>query len=251
MSVEFALRRISPEFVKALQDCGELTFDLFWESDLIDDNELWTEDKIQEDFFSDGKSYFQDFPRALMLPILSEGCEIFRSLDKSFSTNGKFVEGIHFLLAGKHHFYRHDFIVKELTSASGQTITLVNVLVGSNEIKKEAGFHVSYLTSREVEEAIKFLPKVLKDDFAVRWRTLQELDQDSAYLPPYHEDPVWDAQMIDFMKRWRQSSEEWLQQSFSERFYPEEPRQFLQDELFPFLLKACQTGCGVLVSQSY
>ncbi|HEY9824206.1 MAG TPA: hypothetical protein V6D19_02075 [Stenomitos sp.] len=250
MSVEFALWRISPEFVKALQDFGGFAFDLFWESDLIDDDDLWTEDKIQENFFSDGKSYFQDFPRDLMLPILSEGCEIFRSLDKSFSTNGKFVEGIHFLLAGKHQFHRHDFIVKEVSLLDDRTLILVNVLVGMHKVKEEAGLYVTYLTAVEVEAAARFLPRIFNDDFDMRWKMLQELDQGSEYLPPYHENPQWTQEMIDSEKRWRHSFKERLRRSFSERFHPEEPRQFLQDELLPFLLKAGQLGCGVLASRT-
>lgn len=255
MSIEFALRRISTGFLKALQDFGELTFDLFSESYLIDEDDFWTEDKIQEDFFSNDKSEFQDFPRELMLPILSEGCEIFRSLDKSLSVNGKFIEGIHFLLAGKHQFYRHNFIVKEvspvISPAIGKTITLVNALVGKHEIKNEAGFYVSYLTAIEVEEVVNSLPKILNDDFDVRWKMLQDIDRDSEYWQSYQEAPKWNAETIDFMKRFRDSFEERLRQSFSERFYPNEPRQFLQDELFPFLLKARQFGCGVLLSRAY
>jgi hypothetical protein len=255
MSMEFTLRRISPGFLKALQDFGELTFDLFWKSDLIDDDDFWTEDKIQEEFFSNGKSEFQDFPRELMLPILSEGCEIFRCLDKSFSVNGQFAEGIHFLLAGKHQFYRHDFIVKEVSPvippSNEKTITLVNALVGKHEIKHETGIYVSYLTAIEVEEAVDSLPKILNDDFDVRWKILQDLDQNSEYLPPDREDPILNAEMIASMKRYRRLFQKRLHCSFSERFHPNEPRQFLQNELFPFLLEAKQLGCGVLSSRAY
>ena len=50
MGTEFAIRRISPGLLKALQDFSKLTVDLFWKSDLIDDDDFWTEDKIQKDF---------------------------------------------------------------------------------------------------------------------------------------------------------------------------------------------------------
>ena len=104
MGTELALRRIAPGLLKALQDFGELTVDLFWKSDLIDDDNFWTEDKIQKDFFSKDNSEFKDFSRELMLSILSEGCKLSRSLDRSSSSghNGWFIEAIHFLLAGKH-----------------------------------------------------------------------------------------------------------------------------------------------------
>lgn len=252
MSIEFALRRISTELVKTLQDFGEPAFDLFWASDLIDDDDLWTEDKIQEYFFSDGKSFFQDFPRDLMLPILIEGCEISRSLDKSFSTDGAFVECIHFLLAGKRQFHQHDFIVKEVSFPDDRTLTLINVLVGMHEIKEEADFYASYLTAIEVEAVVKFLPKIFNDKFDMRWKMLQELEQGSEYFQPYHEDPQRTEEMIDSIKRWRHSCEERLHRSFSESFFhPEEPRQFIQDELFPFLVKASQLGCGVLASRAH
>ena len=257
MSTEFALRRISSGFLKALQDFGELTFDLFWESDLIDYDEFWTEDKIQTDFFSKDTCEFKDFPRELMLPILSEGCELFRSLDRRSSSghNGWFIEAIHFLLAGKHQFYRHDFISKEVSpvssSSNGKLITLVNVLVGKHEIKKEAGFYVSYLTAIEVEEAVNSLSKILNDNFDLRWKMLQDLDQDSEYFPPYQEDPKWDAEMIDSMKRYHHSLEEGLRRSFSDQFHPHEAREFLQDELVPFLAEARQGRCGILLSRAY
>jgi hypothetical protein len=251
MSVELSLRRISSELVEAFQNGGELAFDLFWASDFIDDEDVWTEGKIDEEFFSNDKSKFQDFPRALMLPILNEGCEIFRSLDRNLWTNGKFTEGIHFLLSGKHQFYRHDFTVREVTSVDNKMLTLVSVLAGRHEIKDESGLYASYLTSIEVKEAAKFLPKILDDDFDDRWRVLQELDQGSEYLPPYYEDPKWDAEIIDFNKRWRRSFEDRLQLPFSERFYPEEPRQFLRDELLPFLQAASHFGHGVISCRNY
>lgn len=252
MSTEFSLWRISPECVKALQDFGEPAFDLLWESDLVDDDDFWTENKIQEDYFSDGKSYFQDFPRDLMLTILSEGCEISRSLDKSFSVNGNFVEGIHFLLAGKRQFYRHDFIVKEVSLPDEQAfLTLANVLVGMREAKEEAGLYASYLTADEVEAAVKVLPNILNDDFDMRWKRLQEMDQGSEYLRPYHQEPWWTEEIIESIKRSRQAYKERLRRSFSESFHPEEPRQFLHDELFPFLVEASRLGCGLLASRSY
>jgi hypothetical protein len=251
MSVELSLRRISPELVKALQDFGELAFDLFWESDLVEEEDSWTEGKIDDEYFSGDKSEFQNFPRDLMLSILSEGCEIFRSLDRSLWTNGNFTEGIHFLLSGKHQFHRNDFTVREVASTDNEMIALVNVLVGKYEIKNEPGLYASYLTSIEVKEAAKFLPKVLKDDFDLRWRVLQELDQGSEYLLPYYEDPRWDAEQIDSIQQWRRSFKERLQLPFSERFYPEQPRQFLQDELLPFLEAASHFGHGVISCRGY
>jgi hypothetical protein len=252
----FELMRISPGFVKALQDFGNLALDLFWESDQIGIS--WTEDKIQEYFFSNGKSEFQDFPKDLMLSILREGCDIFNSFsfDKCFKDNLLFVESIHFLLAGKHGFYRHAFIVKEvfpvISPANEKPITLVNVLVGKHEIKNEADVNVSYLTAIEVEEAVNVFPKILNDNLELRWKMLQELDQDLEYFPPLGKDSNWSAEMIDLVKQSRRELEERLRRSFSERFgRNEDPRQFLQDVLFPFLLEARQRGCGVLLFRFY
>jgi hypothetical protein len=112
MGTEFSLKKVSPALIQAFEDFGEMGFNVFDKADLLDEDEGdWTEDRIDEFFYSDGESEFPGFPRERILPILLEGQQIDQSLDRSESFNGRFIEGVNFLLAGKRQFHFQDFII--------------------------------------------------------------------------------------------------------------------------------------------
>ena len=232
MGTEFTLKKVSPTLIQVFEEFGELGFDIFDKSDLLDEDEgCWTEDKIDEFFYSDEKMAFPALLRERILEILLEGQQIDRSDDLSESFNGRFIEGINFLLAGKRQFYQQDFVVKFISYPGnvGNSIVLVNSLVGRSKIKEKLGLYASYLKSVEVKEVTDFLPRILDDDFEMRWKALQELDDHSEYFSSHHVDPS----------------------SFSQIFDTHEVREFIQDELLPFLQKTKELGYGILSRRSY
>jgi hypothetical protein len=225
MGTEFVLKRVSPSLVQVFEEFGELGFDIFEESDLLDEDEgEWTEDKVEKFFYSGGKLEFQDFPKERTLLILSEGQTISQSSNLSVSFNGKLVGCIHALWAGKCNLYRQDFIVKEVPHPHKNTdlLVLVNALVGRVQLKNELGLYASYLTSAEVKETTDFLPRVINDDYKARWQALYRSDKNTS--PPYPEELRVNEETIYLI---------------------------IRDELLPFLVETTHLGYGILSRRSY
>jgi hypothetical protein len=225
MGTEFVLNKVSPSLIQVFEEFGELGFDVFWESDLLDENEgCWTEDKVERFFYSEGKCKFQDFPKKLILPVLSEGQTISQSLNLANSFNGKLIECIHSLWAGKRQFYRHNFIVREAPHShrNAGLLILVNALVGRVQLKNAPGLYASYLTSAEVKEATNFLPRIIDEDYEARWHTLYPSDQDTSLS--YPEELRVNKETISLI---------------------------IRDELLPFLVETIDLGYGILSRRCY
>jgi hypothetical protein len=225
MGTEFVLKRVSPSLIQVFEEYGELGFDIFEEhASLDDDEEEWTEDKVEQLIYSGGDPKFHNFPRELVLPVLQEGRAIWKSLDLSVSFNGKLIACINALWAGKCDLYRHDFIIQEVQCQSRNVdpFVLVNALVGRVQLKNELGLYASYLTPAEIKEATDFLPRIIDEDYETRWNRLYL--SDTGDVLPYPEELQVNGETIYLI---------------------------IRDELLPFLVKSAICGYGILSRRSY
>lgn len=286
MSSEFIFYRCSTQLVEAIEQFGRPAFDLFWDGDLIDENEIWTKKKIKEIFSVEERDKFDDLLGDLCLPILIEGQEASEREDGRLSINGDFIEGVHFLLAGKRQFTHCDFLTKkvllDLMRLSSGKIILVNLIKGGHKIERGDGPDATLLRSDEIEEIIDALKIILDDDFEARWKFLKEYDRDSSYGSNYEdpkwaeailatcrnyyhknrniltnvpdfEDPKWAEDLIkssrEFAGQYRERLDYRHSLSFREFFYDSnKPKRFIEQDLLPLLQNAANSDCGILTA---
>ena len=256
ISTKFIIWRISSHLIDCFAKFDKLAFDVFWLGDLFDDfNDFQA---INEVFSDEDEKSLPDILGNSFLSILQEGISLRKSYNKVMSFDGSFIEGIHFLLSGKRQFYQHDFIVDRffLAKKNHLKITLVNCLVGCRKIEKKTGMSVTYLQNIEVQEVISGLLEILKDDFEIRWKTLQQIDRDSVYFDSPTEKSLPENLSRDFGQRFIQSYLEKMKYrnslSFSEFFRNvNEPRYFIEKTLLPFFLATIESHCGILLTRCY
>jgi hypothetical protein len=225
MSSEFYFRKVAPFVIQAIETHGELAFDTFWKGDWVDDFE--NEEEIQNIFRVLGQVERLNQQRDIFFPLLREGNHVQEFLQDCHSENGWEIREYNFLIAGRYqHCYETDFLIREVElNQTPEKLLLVNALVGYRKIRHVMGEDSTYFRPSDVCEIVKWLPKILDEDLALRWQRLQML-YPNEYLPPKS-----------------------LQDAFSGD--SEWPRRFLQETWLPFLQDAANRGCGILTVCGY